>query len=87
MYEYYLHNEREAFELEKVKEEADKIEIEKLDEAYAWADEEEARELEELERNNPYQDDLEWMNEQIDGAETIFDDFGEDLSIDFDQGD
>lgn len=54
MYEFYSKSERKRAVVDSIEAENDKIEIESWDEAEAWADEEERKELEQLEeqKNN-----------------------------------
>jgi hypothetical protein len=90
-YEYRLGIEFNEAEKEKVIEESDKIEEQKENDALAWADAEEAKELEELKNKNVNNkevkitnEDEEWMKKQIESAkETYGDSFGEDITEDF----
>lgn len=102
-YEYYMINEREVARQEQVQEKADKIEEERHEADLAWADEEEARERAELEAQaakeaekkaeeqyDPTKDpkNIEWMEKEIEKSKLVFgEDFGENLSLDFDGDD
>lgn len=86
-----MHIERDAAEQDNIELKTDKIEQENIDNAMAWADEEEAKELAEIDQQNvdPTQDpaNIEWMNEQIEQAKELYgDSFGEDISKDFTDG-
>lgn len=91
-YEYYTLSEREKLQQEQIEHEDDKIEQEKIDNALAWADEEEAKEKEALTQKqnkelNPAQnpENIEWMEEQMRIAKEKYgDSFGEDISENFD---
>jgi hypothetical protein len=93
-YEYRLHTEFTLAAEEKSTQESDKIEEQKQDATLAWADAEEAKELEELKEKMKQnsqnkdvtitKDDTEWMSKQIESAkETYGDSFGEDITEDF----
>jgi len=86
-YEYRDRVEREQAANEFAEEAADNIESKKMDEAMAWAEEEERREMEELaKKQSPSSDDQAWMQEQVAQAKSIYgDDFGEDIVEDFDE--
>lgn len=89
-YEYRDKVEREEAAQEASEEATDNIEQKKIDEAMAWAEEEERREQESLTQGKPdteilSEDDKTWMEEQLKQAKTIYgDDFGEDIVEDFD---
>ena len=92
--EYHTHEEAEKAAEESRKELSDKIEAEKEQEALDWADEEEARELAELEgkvKEKPknYAEDpnnKEWMKKIIEEEKAKHgSDFGEDVTINFNE--
>lgn len=95
MYEYYIHMERNRFEQEQLQAESDRIEEEKMKADEDWADEMERMEAEEhiaraeAQKKKQEQDMIEdpehqeWMQKQIEEGQTLFDDFGQDLSLDF----
>jgi hypothetical protein len=87
-YEYRLRVEYDEAATEKATEEADKIEEQKYDDALAWAEAEEAKELN---GDNPVrsesgvtEEDKAWMEEQIRQAKELYgESFGEDIVEDF----
>ena len=86
-YEYYLHIERRAAENERIEAENDKIEEAKLKADQEWADQMEAEEEEdESAPPDPTLDpaNIKWMQEEIEkNKQELGEDFGEDLSLDF----
>lgn len=86
--------ERENAIKDQSKEEADKIEQKKIDDAMAWAAEEEAKDRErDQEKHNdaqdqkqdkkwtPSEEDRQWMEDQMAHAKAIYgEDFGEDIN-------
>jgi len=78
VYEYYDRAERRKAAEESLDLESDRIEEEQMQANLDWAAEEEARELEELERLR-----LEAETTKQEGKEEHGEDYGEDLSIDF----
>lgn len=93
IYEFYDKIEREKAAEERAQSENDKIEENKEKEALDWAEQEEKRELEELNSNNSDKkaidpakdpDNLRWMEEQIEKAKEEYgEDFGEDIDESF----
>jgi hypothetical protein len=97
MYEYHLFNERALYKEESTQAEADRIEEAKIQEDESWADEMEAmlnaqaqQKAETKEANaepiNPAEDpdNVKWMEEKLKESRPFFgEDFGEDLSLDF----
>lgn len=77
--------EREDAIEENATHETDKIEQKKQDDAMAWAEEEEKKEAEEIEKEwTPSEQDKAWMEEQTRKAKEEFgEDFGEDINEDF----
>ena len=90
-YEYRLHSEFNKAAEEKEAEESDKIEEQKQDDAMAWAEAEEARELAEQANSGGNDknvtitgEDKEWMSKQIELAKEVYgDSFGEDITEEF----
>lgn len=90
-YEYYLSMERRAAERESIEEENDKIEEAKDKAAQEWADQMEAEEDEDDESDNSAPGDpaldpanIEWMEQEIErNKKELGEDFGEELSLDF----
>lgn len=88
-YEYRDKVEREAAAQEASEEATDNIEQKKLDEAMAWAEEEERKELESQAQSDPdssvlSDEDKAWMEDQLKQAKAVYgDDFGEDIVEDF----
>lgn len=90
-YEYYNHIERRKADSEAIQAENDKIEEAKEAEAEKWADDMEKEEAEEATKataapSDPRQDpsNKKWMEEQIRiNKEQLGEDFGENLSLDF----
>lgn len=96
LYEFYDRIERTKAEEERLERESDKIEDNKDKAAMDWAEQEEKRELDALksqatqatEVKDPTKDpeNIKWMEEQIQKAKSLLgDDFGEDLTIKFDE--
>jgi hypothetical protein len=91
-YEYREHIEREKAAKEKIEQEADNIDKAKEDAALAWAEAEEKREAEIAAKSQsaqwqPNEQDKAWMEEQLRQAKEVYgDDFGEDISEDFEDG-
>ena len=95
MYEYYAHTERNIYEQEQLQAENDRIEEERIQADEDWADDMERQEAEERvaraeaekakQIKDPTQDPehLEWVEKQLKESDTIFEDFGQDLNIDF----
>lgn len=96
-YEFRDHVERDRSIEVNAEQETDKIEQEKQDDALAWAEAEEQKELDELEAKEkdwkPSDVDKAWMEEQTRkaleeelkiGKEQFGEGFGEDISEDFD---
>lgn len=87
-YEFYDKIERKNARELHVEQENDKIEDDKIQQALDWAEEEERKERELLEnaknaKNSESEEDEEkWMLEQL--KKERGDDFGEDISLDFD---
>lgn len=90
-YEFKQSSEREKASKEKVEQEADNIEKEKMDDALAWAEAEEKKELEAGLKSNdskpdwqPSEEDRKWMQDQMQKAKEVYgEDFGEDIIEDF----
>jgi len=83
VYEFHSVHEHEKAIVERVKQEDDKIEETKEQATMDWADQMEAEEAAE----NPAKDpaNVKWMEEQLlKDKETFGEDFGEDLSLNFD---
>lgn len=89
-YEYRLRIENDKHEAEQAQNEADKIEDDKLNDALAWAEEEEKKEAEagsEEGQPNLTEEDKAWMEQQMAAARAeLGEDFGEDISEDFTDG-
>jgi hypothetical protein len=91
LYEFYDKIERQAASEERSTQETDKIEEAKEKEVLDWAEQEEKKELEEMQRLaakpiTPAQDpeNIKWMNEQLEKAkQTHGDTFGEDIEEKF----
>lgn len=96
LYEYYDHIERDKVEQYKLEEESDKIEDDKLQQALDWAEQEEKKDLERLQKegqNKPKEDvedpmlnpeNQKWVEEQLEKAKDQYgDEFGEDVNLDF----
>lgn len=78
-YEYMDKVEREKAAEKHTEQEHDRIEDEKNKQAVDWAEEEEARELAELKKQ---QEDAAWMKMQLEKEKELRgDDFGDDLSL------
>ncbi len=88
-YEFRQFYEREKATKERVEQEADNIEKAKEDDALAWAEAEEKKELQQsgnqtLPQWQPNEQDRAWMDEQLkQGKELYGEDFGEDIDEDF----
>lgn len=93
-YEYHIFSEKEEYRKELAEEEADKIEEEKIREDEEWANMMEAQLAQEQPKPKAEQksveapvsdpNNAEWMEKHIQENKLYFgDDFGEDLSIDF----
>jgi hypothetical protein len=90
-YEYRLHNEYAKAVNEKETEEQEKIEEQKADDALAWAEAEEAKELAEQQNQDDNgkdvkitNEDEKWMRQQIEAAKATYgDSFGEDITEEF----
>ncbi len=94
--EYYDKVERLKVETERLSENSDKIETNKVAEALDWAEQEEARELLEEQRkadkpsdqteeqfHEPSPEDEEWMNKQVNGElQKMKEEYGEDFGED-----
>lgn len=89
-YEFRDKIEREKAADEMLEQEADKIEQKKIDDALAWAEEEEAKELQRMKEaesvadNNtswkPSEEEKKWMEQEIKRAKEIYgEDFGENI--------
>jgi len=88
MYEFHSIHEHEKATVERVKQETDRIEDIKDQAVTSWADQMEAEE--EAAAQDPAQDpaNMKWMEEQLAQNKKAFgEDFGEDLSLDFDSSD
>lgn len=90
LYEFYDKIERQKAAEERAIKEADKMEEVKEKEVLDWAEQEEKKELEELQKAaaNPAQDpeNVKWMNEQLNKYKEIYgDSFGEDIDESFDE--
>lgn len=95
LYEFYDRIEREKAATEQAEKEDDKIEETKNKAALDWAEQEEKRELEELDRKekglpplDPTKDpaNKKWMEDQIAEQKKILgDDFGEDVDFSMDE--
>ena len=92
LYEYYEVIEREAASVQQAEQEDDKIEDKKLNETLDWAEIEERKELEQINKlqeksNNPLDDpaNQEWMKEQLlaEAKQEFGEDFSEDIDTDF----
>jgi hypothetical protein len=99
IYEYYIVKEKSVYEEETRKEETDKIEEAKIKDDEKWADEMEAEFAsteQEGKKSEPKEEQLfidpskdpkniEWMEKEIENSKSFFgEDFGEDLSLSFD---
>jgi hypothetical protein len=90
-YEYRLHGEYTKAADEKETEEKEKIEEQKADDALAWAEAEEAKELAEQQNQDDNgkdvkitNEDEKWMRQQIEAAKATYgDSFGEDITEEF----
>lgn len=96
MYEYYDYTVREEARKNNIDKQADIIEEEKEKETLDWVAEEERKELEaekakeQAKSAEPSAEDKEWMRKQAEeqlkiNKELYGDDYGEDLSINFDE--
>lgn len=92
LYEFYDKMERQKADSERVIKEADKMEEVKEKEVLDWAEEEERKELAELQKaasnSNPAQDpeNVKWMNEQLEKYKEVYgDSFGEDIDESFNE--
>lgn len=92
LYEFYDKMERQKADSERVIKEADKMEDVKEKEVLDWAEEEERKELAELQKStaaaNPVQDpeNVKWMDEQLSKYKEEFgEDFGDDIEETFDE--
>lgn len=92
LYEFYDKMERQKADSERVIKEADKMEDVKEKEVLDWAEEEERKELAELQKSaakvNPAQDpeNIKWMDEQLGKYKEEFgEDFGDDIEETFDE--
>lgn len=92
LYEFYDKMERQKADSERVIKEADKMEDVKEKEVLDWAEEEERKELAELQKSaatvNPAQDpeNVKWMDEQLSKYKEEFgEDFGDDIEETFDE--
>jgi hypothetical protein len=92
LYEFYDKMERQKASEERVAENTDKIEEAKEKEVLDWAEQEEKKELEEMQRmvdkqvTDPTKDpeNIKWMKDQLEAAKQVFgDDFGEDIDDSF----
>jgi DNA-binding GntR family transcriptional regulator len=82
-YEYRDHTERKLAAEEMAEDAADNIEQKKIDDALAWAEEEEKREAEQ-EASRISDANQEWMHKMMEEAKQQFgEDFGEDIAEDF----
>lgn len=95
-YEFLDRRERETAATERLEEESDKIEDKKIEDAQAWAEEEEAKELAAWQAKSnktkpevdskpgswePSPEDIEWMNKEVEQAKAEFGEgFGEDIN-------
>lgn len=90
-YEYRLSEEFNEAANERTVKENDKIEEQKQNDALAWADAEEARELEEFKKKSNDNGDVkitnedeDWMKKQMEIAKEMYgDSFGEDITEEF----
>lgn len=95
LYEFYDKMERQKAAEERAKREADKIEEDKEQAVLDWAEEEEKKELEEMQKGlhsqkttDPTKDpaNIKWMEEQMAIAKQLYgDSFGEDINESFDE--
>jgi Mg-chelatase subunit ChlI len=90
LYEFYDKMERQKAQEERATTEADKMEEVKEKEVLDWAEEEEKKELAELQKAaaNPTQDpeNIKWMNEQLEKYKEVYGDgFGDDIEETFDE--
>jgi hypothetical protein len=97
LYEFYDKMERQKAAEERVAQDADKMEVAKEREVLDWAEAEEKKELEEMQRSaalasqkktDPTKDpaNVKWMNEQMSLAKQAYgDSFGEDVEASFDE--
>lgn len=93
LYEFYDKIERQKAAEDRSTQEADKIEEAKEKEVLDWAEQEEKKELEELQRQadkattaDPAQDpeNVKWMKEQLEKHKQVYgDSFGEDIDESF----
>ena len=90
LYEFFDHQEREAYAEEMRDKESDKIEDEKMDAALQWADEEESKENSGLDPRATSStpkvtpDDIAWMEEQMRQDKAQYgESFGEDIVEEF----
>ena len=89
MYEYFLHEEKTIFDQEQISASEDQVELDKLDEDDAWADQMEAEFEAEMKKEQDaialkakQKEEKEWMEKQI---KEHNDEFGDDLSINFEE--
>ena len=83
MYEYFLHEEKTIYDKQIIEDAEEKIELDKLDAADAWADSMEAEFEEEMlksESQSNKQEEDKWMEKHIQDHN---EEFGDDLSINF----
>lgn len=94
LYEFYDRMERRKAADERLAQEDVKIEEAKEKEVLDWAEAEEKKELEEMQRladeagNDPSKlpENVKWMQEQLAKAKEVFgDNFGEDIDADFEE--
>jgi hypothetical protein len=91
MYEFFDRSERAKAEQERLNNEKDKIEEQREKETMDWAEQEEKKELEALNKTGatasaPSKEDIEWMEKYMqESRQQHGDDFGEDVSINFEE--